>query len=266
MSQPLVSVLILNYRNPNAAVACVRTFLEQTIVERIEILVIDNHSDDESVGVLRNQIGDHPQVRIIETPGNHGFGYGYNSGSKYASGEYLLINNPDKTMPPDGVEKLVESFESDPSTGIIAPKLTHPDGSYRLSIRRFPHIIDIISRRSILGKLCPKCLKRYLMMDKDMDKKQEVDWVVGGCFMIRRDVFTQLGGVDERFFLFFEDTDLCRRVGLAGKKVLYDPRIVAGDKKRRLSGQSFLDLFFKKTGRIHISSALKYFWKWRAST
>ena len=103
-------------------------------------------------------------------------------------------------------------------------------------------------------------------MDKDMDKKQEVDWVVGGCFMIRRDVFTQLGGFDERFFLFFEDTDLCRRVGLAGKKVLYDPRIVAGDKKRRLSGQSFLDLFFKKTGRIHISSALKYFWKWRAST
>ncbi len=68
--QPLVSVLILNYRNPNAAVTCVQKFLEQTIADRIEILVIDNHSDDESVGVLRNRVGDHPQVRIIETPSN----------------------------------------------------------------------------------------------------------------------------------------------------------------------------------------------------
>ena len=96
--QPLVSVLILNYRNPNAAVACVQKFLEQTIADRIEILVIDNHSDDESVGVLRNRVGDHPQVRIIETPSNDGFGFGYNTGASYATGEYLLINNPDKTF------------------------------------------------------------------------------------------------------------------------------------------------------------------------
>ena len=98
-----------------------------------------------------------------------------------------------------------------------------------------------------------------------MDERQEVDWVVGGSFLIQRALFTELHGFDERFFLFFEDTDLCKRVGLAGKKVLYEPSIVVGDKKRRLSGQSFWDLFWKKTGRTHISSALKYFWKWRAS-
>jgi hypothetical protein len=204
-------------------------------------------------------------VRVIETPGNHGFGYGYNTGVRYARGEYILINNPDKIMPPDGIERLVDRMKSDESIGIVAPKLSHSDGTHRLSIRRFPHVLDILSRRSILGKLCPKCLKRYLMLDADMNVVQEVDWVVGGCFLIRRDLFNDLGGFDERFFLFFEDTDLCKRVGLAGKKVLYDPSVTVGDKKRRLSGQSFLDLFFKKTGRIHISSALKYFWKWRAS-
>ncbi len=265
MSQPLVSVLILNYRNPQAAAACVQKFLEQTIADKIEILVIDNHSDDESVGVLRNRVGDHLQVRIIETPGNLGFGFGYNTGARYASGEYLLINNPDKTMPPDGLEKLVARMQSDEDIGIIAPRLLHSDGSSRLSIRRFPHMIDIISRRSIVGKFCPGCLRRYLMLDTNMNEMQEVDWVVGGCFLTRRDLFDQLGGFDERFFLFFEDTDLCRRVGALGKKVVYDPSVAAGDKKRRLSGQSFWDLFFKKTGRIHVSSAAKYFWKWRAS-
>tara|TARA_Y100000310_G_C20631730_1_gene789010 strand:- start:967 stop:1767 length:801 start_codon:yes stop_codon:yes gene_type:complete len=265
MENPLVSVLTLNYRNPNAAVVCVQKFLEQTIVDKIEILVIDNHSDDESVGVLRNRIGDHPQVRIIETPGNHGFGYGYNTGVRYASGEFILINNPDKTMPPEGLEKLVSRMQSDETIGILAPKLVHADGTNRLSIRRFPHLIDIISRRSFLGKICPGCLRRYLMLDKDTEQMQEVDWVVGGCFLIRRDLFEQLGGFDERFFLFFEDTDLCRRVGKSGKKIVYDPSVAVGDKKNRLSGQSFVDLFLKKTGRIHISSALKYFWKWKGT-
>jgi len=260
---PLVSVLILNYRNPTAAVACVQKFLDQTIVDQIEILVIDNHSDDESVGVLRNRVGDHPQVRIIETSGNLGFGFGYNTGAKYAEGEYLLINNPDKFMPLDGVERLVASIQSDSSIGVVAPRLTHSDGSSRLSIRRFPRILDILSRRSFLGKICPNALKQYLMMDSNMDERQEVDWVVGGSFLIQRALFTELHGFDERFFLFFEDTDLCKRVGLAGKKVLYDPSVVVRDKKRRLSGQSFWDLFWKKTGRTHISSALKYFWKWR---
>jgi hypothetical protein len=265
MSKPLVSVLILNYRNPQAAVACVQKFLDQTIADQIEILVIDNHSDDESVGVLRNRVGDHPQVRIIETPDNDGFGYGYNTGARFASGEYLLINNPDKMMPRDGVEKLVARMQADESLGILAPRLVHADGSSRLSIRRFPHLIDVISRRSFMGKLCPGCLKRYLMLDKSMDEVQEVDWVVGGCLMITREIFNQLHGFDERFFLFFEDTDLCRRVGQLGKKIMYNPSVEVVDKRNRLSGERFSDLIFKKTGRIHVSSAFKYFWKWRSS-
>ena len=256
METPLVSVLILDYRNAAAAVRCVQQFLKSSIIDQMEILVIDNHSADDSVGILRNQIN-HPQVRIIETPANDGFGYGYNTGARYASGKYLLINNPDKVMPEDGVEKLVQKLESDPSIGIIAPKLLHADGSRRLSMRRFPRIIDILSRRSILGKIFPQCLKRYLMTDADPEKAQEVDWVVGGCFAMRRDIFETLEGFDERFFLFFEDTDLCRRVQEARKSIWYEPSVVVGDKKSRLSGERFLDLLLKKTGRIHVSSALK---------
>lgn len=195
----LVSILILNYRSAQASVRCVEELMKQTIIDEMEILVIDNHSEDDSIGILRNRLGHLPSVRIIETPGNHGFGYGYNTGARYASGKYLLINNPDKILPPDGVEKLVAKIKNDSSVGIIAPKLVHPDGSRRLSIRAYPRIVDVLARRSFLKMLCPGCLRRYLMMDTDPEREAEVDWVVGGCFLISKMLFDELGGFDERF-------------------------------------------------------------------
>ena len=84
--------------------------------------------------------------------------------------------------------------------------------------------------------------------------------------MVRKTDFEDIGGFDERFFLFFEDTDLCRRVRQNGKSVLFAASVIARDKRKRLSGESFLDLLFKKTGRVHVSSAVKYFWKWRGQT
>lgn len=261
--RPLVSVLILNYRNANATVRCVKALQEQTFFEQMEILVIDNHSDDDSIGILRNQLCDMPRVRFIETPSNDGFGFGYNTGVSYAIGEYILCNNPDKIIERDGIEQMVNRMKGDSDVGIIAPRLIHTDGTQRLSIRRYPRIHDIVSRRSIFGGLFPRFLDGYLMKDADLESEQDVDWVIGGCFMIRKDLFDQLGGFDERFFLFFEDTDLCRRCHKLGKKVIYLPSVRASDKKNRLSGESFWDLLFKKTGRIHVMSAFKYFWKWK---
>lgn len=261
--QPIVSVLVLNYRNANATVRCVQELKQQTLADEIEILVIDNHSEDDSIGILRNRLSGYANVRIIETPHNNGFGYGYNTGASYAKGTYLLINNPDKILESNGIEKLVAKLKNQESIGIIGPKLVHEDGTRRLSIRTFPRIIDILSRRSMLGALFPKALDRYLMADANPDSEMQVDWLVGGCFMMPMALFMSIGGFDERFFLFFEDTDLCRRVRQTGAVVVYAPSIVARDKSNRLSGESLFDLFFKKTGRIHMVSALKYFWKWR---
>ena len=262
---PQVSALVLNYRNPESAVQCVRGLLSQSVAGSMEVIVIDNHSQDDSVGVLRNRLDAEPSVRIVETPENRGFGYGLNVGARSAWGEYLLINTPDKRLPADGVERLLAALRDDPGCGIIAPKLLHADGTRRLSIRAFPRMIDILSRRSVLRKLFPGSQRRYLMLDADPEKPSEVDWVVGGCFLIRKDLFESLRGFDERFFLFFEDTDLCRRVRAAGKSVRYYPAVAATDKRNRLSGERFLDLLLKRTGRIHVMSAAKYFWKWKGS-
>ena len=329
---PLVSVLVLNYRNPGQTVLCVESLLKQTIntpsplpspspfakatADRqgggkngMEIIVIDNHSQDDSIGVLRNRlltcavlrdappclhaevrrsgtqachgegffeskiVSNHhggapqddtcvPSIRIIETPLNLGFGAGYNFGARYAHGLYLLINNPAKMLERCAIERMIQRMDADTNIGILAPKIVHADFTRRLSTRTFPSPLDVIAKRTILKKIFKKRMHRYLQTDAEPDKDQDVDWVIGGCFMIRNSLFRHLHGFDERFFLFFEDIDLCRRVHMANQRVMYNPFATAVDRKERLSGEGFWDLFFSRTGRIHLISAGKYFWKW----
>lgn len=265
-SDPLVSVLILNYRNPNATVQCVLHLLEQTLSDQIEVIVVDNHSEDDSIGILRNRLGAYENVHLVETPRNRGFGYGYNKGARYATGDYILLNNPDKVLMPDGIEKLVEKMQSDASIGILAPKLMHSDGTRRYSARAYPRLFDLIVKRTFLKHIFKKSVRHYLQLDADPDEERAVDWIVGGCFMIERAFFEKLHGFDEDFFLFFEDTDLCRRCIRAGKNVYYYPHVIASDRKHRLSDMPLLRLPFNRIGRAHIRSALLYFWKWGCGT
>lgn len=229
----------------------------------MEILVIDNHSDDDSIGILRNRLGHLPNVRIIETNRNAGFGGGYGYGIRQATGKYILINNPAKILQPNALHLMIERMEKDPHIGIIAPKLVHEDGSVRSSARTFPRLSDVIAKRSLRGKRQTKGVRRYLQSDISPDQERTIDWVIGGCMVIRTDLMHALKGFDPRFFLFFEDIDLCRRVKLAGKSVLYFPQAVAKDRKQRYSDMPLWQLPFKKAGRAHITSAVRYFAKWR---
>lgn len=263
--QPLISALVLNYRSPLATVRCVQGLLKQTIADRMEIFVIDNHSDDDSIGILRNRLKNFPQVHIVETPKNLGFGAGYGIALHHAQGKFLLLNNPDKILEEAGAGKLAQTLEKDPSIGIIAPKLVHEDGSVRLSARAFPRPLDVLAKRTFLANVVPHRVRRYLQLDVSADDRREVDWVAGGCLMIRSDLAREIDGFDPRFFLFFEDIDLCRRVWIEGKKVVYEPAVTALDRKRRLSEMSAFRMPFSKLGRAHLASALRYFWKWRGS-
>lgn len=262
MTQPLVTAVVLNYRNALQAVRCAKALLAQTAREQMEVFVVDNHSEDDSIGILRASLG-HLPVRIIETPRNGGFGFGYNTGIHYANGRYILINNPDKILQPDAVERMVALLRSEPNIGILAPRLVHDDGTQRASIRSIPRPADLLIKRTFLKKFFPHRVAHYLQSSLDPLKQHDVDWVAGGCFMVEREFFQKIGGFDERYFLFFEDTDLCRRTWKAGKRVVYTPQISATDKKRRLSEMSALRMLFSPVGRAHIASAVKFFTKWR---
>lgn len=260
---PLVTAVVLNYRSWRDVLRCVRALKRQTIADRVEILVMDNRSGNESIGSLRNRLGAERGVRILESPVNRGYGQGNEVAIRQARGEYLLIINPDNELLPDALEKMVDAMALDPSIGILAPKLIHEDGTVRDSHRAFPGLLDVIAKRTVLRAVFPARVRKYLQADADPDGVRDVDWVVGACLLLRRSFYTELGGFDPRFFLFFEDIDLCRRCWLAGKRVVYFPRAVAADRKRRLSEGGVFRLLAKKTGRIHVASALKYFWKWR---
>jgi len=268
MSQnlPLVSAVILNFRAGRAAAACARNLLQQSIAEQMEILIVDNHSDDDSIGFLRAQFANDPKVRIVETRKNLGFGGGYGEGARQARGEFLLINNPEKTIEESGVERMIQKMESDSTIGILAPKLVHNDGTVRYSARAFPTPLDVIAKRTTLGKIFPGHLRRYLDLGKSVNEERDTDWIAGGCLMMRRTFFEGLGGFDPRFFLFFEDIDLCRRCWQAGKRVVYFPSVTASDRKRRLSEGGVFSMIGSRVGRIHIASAVKYFLKWGTGT
>jgi GT2 family glycosyltransferase len=233
--QPLVSAIVLNYRTGRDAWKCVQALLNQTIADRIEILIVDNHSDDDSIGYLRNRSRGHANIRILEVARNSGYGQGNDLGIRHARGEYILIINPDNELEPTGLERLVAAMEKDPSIGILAPKLVHEDGSIRDSFRTFPTMADLfIKRTPFLRALFPARMKRYLQHDQNASLTRDVDWVAGACLLMHRSFYGELGGFDPRFFLFFEDTDLCRRCRQLGKKIIYFPRAQAADRKQRL--------------------------------
>lgn len=260
---PLVTAIVLNYKSRKDSAACVAALLNQTMKQKLEIFLIDNHSDDDSIQFLRNRFRDTPHVRIFESNRNRGYGQGNELGIQEAQGKYLLIINPDNELEPSGLETMIDAMEKDPSIGILAPQLIHEDGSIRESSRTFPSILDLFVKRTLLRKFFGKRIDRYLQHTEDPHKTRDVDWVAGACLLIRKDLYEELGGFDPRFFLFFEDTDLCRRVWKAGKRVVYFPTVHAKDRKKRLSEGGFLGILTKKTMRIHLASGMRYFWKWR---
>lgn len=262
---PLVSAIVLNFKTPQPAVKCVQGLQKQTIAEEMEVIVIDNHSEDDSIGVLRNRLKDMKNLRIVETAQNVGFGRGYNLAIAQARGTYLLLNNPAKILQPDALEKMVNLMESDPKIGIMGPKLLYDDGTLRDSFRAFPHISDVVIKRTPLAKLFPGRMRRYLRSDSDPNLRHDTDWVIGGCILMRRDLAEKLQGFDPRFFLFFEDIDLCRRAWEAGYRVTYLPEAVAADRKKRLSEGGVFTMLKSPVGRAHVKSAVQYFWKWRGA-
>ena len=193
-------------------------------------------------------------------------GAGNNAGIRQARGRYVCVLNPDTMAFPDTFAKLIAFMDKNPRAGIVGPKLINPDGTLQYTRCRFPQFLTPVFRRTPLQRLSTveQKLNVYLTKDEDYNSPQTADWLYGACLCIRREVLEKIGLFDERFFLGFEDTDLCRRVWQAGFEVWYYPESVLVHYPNRFSGSSsWLKSLFNQNVRIHIISWLKYFWKWR---
>lgn len=223
--------------------------------------MVDQANCADSQHVVKNMF---PEVKLIVADKNRGYGSGINLGAKQVRGKYLLVCNPDITFLEGSIKAMRDYLAKNKKVAVLAPKLIYPDGMVQENCRRFYKISDIIYRRSPLGRLpwARRQLASFLLKDYDRKKPMAVDWVTFACFMVKGDLFKKIGGMDERYFLFFEDTDLCRTVWSRGWEVHYLPDAEVIHNHRRLTDGHSLKLLFRRVTWIHISSAIRYFRKW----
>ena len=260
-----LSIIIVNYKSKLKLANCLASLQLASPSGAHEILVIDNASGDKLDDLLVN----YPLVRLIVSPVNQGMGAGNNIGIDQATGRYILILNPDTVVKPGAIDTLVAYLDAHPKTALVGPKLFYPDGSLQYSCSRWPKFWLPLLRRTFVGRFFPATLNSFLMKDYDHNLAGPVDWLMGSCLLLRREIANSDGSIwrprfDERYFMYFEDVDLARQVWTRGFEVAYDPLAVVIHDHQRASAQRpwYLAIFLDKLARQHILSWLKYFIKW----
>ena len=218
----LVSILIVNYRTYAELASCLES-LQRFQTGDLEVIVVDHASDPTATAPLLQRF---PSIRLIDVSRNPGFAAGVNRAARDARGKYLLLLNPDCIVDEDVAHTLAAWLDEHPRVGIVGPLVREPDASVQASARRFPGMTTgFAGRTSWLSRVWPKnrWTRRNLLTREGLHDPVEVDWVSGACMMVRKNAFESAGGMDEQFFLYWEDADLCFRLKCAGWSTVYNP-------------------------------------------
>lgn len=219
------------------------------------VVVVDHAADEPRGRALAERF---PAVRYEPRPGNPGFAAGVNDAARHAGPGPLLLLNPDCEIAAPIVRPLADALDTYPQAAVIGGIVREADGSVQASARRFPGLTTGLGgRTSWLSRVAPgnPLTRRNLTTDPTGGVTQ-VDWVSGALMMVRRQVFDALGGFDERFFLYWEDADFCRRAREVGWATLYAPFASA----THFTGRTSLHAPLRSLWAFH-RSALRYHWK-----
>ena len=246
------SCIIVSYKSLDSLKICIESIKEQKGVA-LEIVVVDNDSRDGTDDYL-NKL----DLKHILLNKNRGFGAAVNLAAKKAEYKYLFILNPDTIVPQDSLRKLFQFAESGSEYGLIAPTLEYPDGKPQLSARSLPRRRDfLLSRGSPLYKLGVTGEKEAGYIIPDDIKPVKIPAVSATAIMVKTALFNDIGGFDERFFMYLEDIDLCRRIRERGMPITLVPEVKIKHSWRESSSKK---PFF--TSYHHHLSILKYFIKY----
>jgi len=258
-----ITIVIVNYKNKGLTLNCIQSIEAADFGDlKHEIIVVDNHSEDNIAQILSWQ---HPDVLCIQNKRNTGMGAGNNAGLKRARGHYVLIMNPDTLAFPDTFTKLHEFMEENPTVGVAGPKQFNPDKTIQDSAYRWHNLITPLLRRTFLGRFgfAKRKIKHFLLRDYDREKPRDVDWLLGSCLFIRAKALADVGLFDQRFFLYFEDTDLCRRFWEKHWRVVYFPEAhIIHNHDRASARQPWYKFFLHPASRHHLRSWWRYILKW----
>ncbi len=216
-----VSVVIVSWNVLPLLRDCLTSVIPQ-LEAGDEILVVDNASSDPTPEALPYEF---PEVQLIQAGANLGFPAGVNLGLSRSRGRFCLVLNPDTALEPGALEGLRLLMERDPSIGLAAPRLRFPDGAPQSSRRRFPSRLTLFTESTPVQGLpgMGRVLNRFYLADRSDAHVQEVDWVSGACFLVRREALEEVGALDPTYFMYSEETDLCRRLHDLGWATVYEP-------------------------------------------
>lgn len=218
LSSARVAALIVEYHSGDALARCLRSLLESLVDE---IIVVDNGACQP--GAMPPETSA-PGVTVIASVDNLGFGRGVNLGAANTTAELLLICNPDIVLQPGALDRLRASLDSRERVGAVGPALIDDVGRVAQSARSFP-AIRLSWQQAFLGLLRPsgRRSREYRARNWSLAGGGIVDWVTGACVLVRANAFHEIGGFDDRYFLYVEEVDFCWRLGAAGWLVLYEP-------------------------------------------
>lgn len=269
-----IMTVTVNYKMKGKILAMLRSLFRDIhgTSLRVQPVIVDNASGDGMGDALRTEFGD--RVIYIDAGANVGFGRGNNLALKSFESKYYFIANPDLVFlesQPHTVERLYRFMEEHPKVGIVAPRLMLPNGAIQPSCMRFPKFLDQPACRLGLHEKYEWARKRVssvYMKDFDHARTQPIDWATGAALFVRGAWAKEVGFFDERYFMYFEDTDFCRTFWSRGWPVYYKGDVVIQHGHERASARvpGLKSVLLNPLTRIHIASLMKYAWKWRGQT
>lgn len=258
MPSSAVDIVVVTY-NPGDTIT---TFLQSAVgAQGVQsITVVDNASGD---GVAHRAAAD-AGVEFVQTGRNAGYGAAANRGSLTGSADWILVSNADIVLEPGAVAALVDVAESDPAIGAVGPRVQEIDGTTYPSARPLPTFF-VGAGHALFGKRWPHnpWTRRYKLDLHPLGGEVDAGWLSGSCFLVRRAVWEEVGGFDERYFMFFEDVDLGRRIGSAGYRQVWTPRAVV----THLGGHSYRSdpapmlKAHHESARLYLASVYPHWWQ-----
>jgi N-acetylglucosaminyl-diphospho-decaprenol L-rhamnosyltransferase len=215
-----VDVVIVSYNSRDELRGCIEPLAG---LDGVNVIVVDNASADRGLEVVEDL-----EIDAVPLDQNGGFAHGCNVGWRRGSAPYVLFLNPDAHIDEEAIERLVTVLERDASIGAAAPLIRHTDGSLDFSQRRFPRLRSTYAQALFLHRLFPRAdwTDEVIRAEEAYTRSHSADWVSGACILVRREALEGLGGWDEGFFMYCEDTDLCRRLWSSGLEVRFEPQAV----------------------------------------
>jgi len=261
MEKNKLTIIILDYLKAKRVAENIEFLLKQEVDFSFKIIIIDNSCNKKNAEILRKKLKNKKNLELIINSENLGYIKAHNAVDNKIEGQYLFILNPDILLKEKNVlQKMVNYMDKNEDIGLIGPKQINDNGKIAMTVRSWPKFYLQVARRTFLRNF--SIIKRRVEYDEmnhlDYDKIQDVDWLQSSSIMIRKNLWDKIGGLDEGYFLFMSDPEICYQVWKKGFRVVYYPKVEVFADGKRISSGGFLTFFKSWVLRQHVKDSLKY--------